>query len=68
MVQVFSMQQDYMKRRKYQKLRAAHENSTKKYARKAGKTLVHPRASLHQDINWATTNRQENVNTDTGSI
>jgi hypothetical protein len=36
MVQVFSIQQDYMKRTKYQKLRAARENSRKKYARKGG--------------------------------
>jgi predicted ATPase len=62
-VQVFIMQQDYMKRTKYQKLRAKHENSMKKYVKKAGKTLVHPCASLQQDMNWATTNREENVNT-----
>jgi hypothetical protein len=68
MVQVFGMQQDYVKRTKYQKLRMAHENSRKKYARKAGKTLVDPCASLHQDMNWATTSREENENTETGSI
>ena len=59
------MQQDYVKWKKYQKLRTAHENSRKKYARKAGKTLADPYASLHQDMNWATTNREENENTET---
>jgi hypothetical protein len=57
-----------MKRTEYHKLRTAHENSRKKYGRKAGKTLVDPCASLHQDMKWATTNREENWTTETGSI
>jgi len=63
-VQVFSMQQDYVKRTQYQKLPTAHKNSKKKYMRKAGKTSVNPCASLHQDMNRPTTNREENVNTE----
>jgi len=53
------MQQDYVKRTKYQKLPMAHKNSKKKYVRKPGKTSVNPCASLHQDMNWPNTNGEE---------
>jgi hypothetical protein len=57
-----------VKRTKQQKLQIAHENSMKKYNRKTEKILVDPCASLHQDMNWPTSDRAENEIIRTGRM
>jgi phage regulator Rha-like protein len=58
MVQVFSMQHDHVKKsiRSYER----HMKTAGRNVRKAGKTLVDPCTSLHQDMNCTTTNREGN--------